>query len=379
MRIPGLSRRPGAAIGMFSAGALVLAGCLLSMTAEAQQRFLLQGIFDAELHDTDADSLLLSRNDGDLSALGRLQLWTAFQLTPGLQIYALGEAESDDSSGERETEAELEQLALRYTSQSSNYYFIEAGRILSPLFAYSNYHLSTQNPLIGQPPIYSSSYPEGIQAAGSSGKLDYRAAWVNEPDFNHYYIPIYPSSALRPVLGFGVTPIQALRFGLSYTKGPYLNRRLEAYLPPGNGWKDFDQSILGFDFQFSRGYLELKGQLVVSRYEIPFQPQRSDDTSWYVELKYTWTPRLYGAVRFGVNRATFIRHAGESSWKASEQKFRDLEVGLGYRFSPNTLLKFAYRGDHWDRESYAGYPIADGHSFSLQLSHFFDLGSRLVP
>ena len=374
MRNPAASGLRTAAIRLLAAWPLVLA----SASADAQQRFLLQGIVDAELHETDADSLLLSRNDGDLSVLGRLQLWAAFQAAPGLQVYALGEFETDDSSGERENESELEQLALRYTSQTENYYFIEAGRILSPLSIWSDRHLSTKNPLIGQPYLLLTSYPLGIQAAGSSGMFDYRAAWVDEPDFNPDYAPFDPGSALRPVLGFGVTPVQELRLGVSYTRGPYLNDDIDSYLPPGTGWKDFDQSVFGVDFQFSSGYLEFNGQLVVSRYEIPFHPKRSDDTSYYLELKYTWTPRFYGAVRFGVNRATFIHHEGGLDWTARERKFRDLEVGVGYRFTPNTLLKLAYRGDHWDNHGDEPNPLENGHAVSLQLSHFFDLGARLA-
>jgi len=375
---PGNSGEAPVATKCLIAWALALLGCLTSPLTIAKDRFLLEGILDGELHETDAHSLLLSRNDGALSALGRLQLWSAFQISPGLQIYALGEIESDDSSGVRETESEIEQLALRYTNQSAPYYFLEAGKILSPLSVYSNRHLSTQNPLIGQPYVHVTSYPLGVQAAGSSGRLDYRAALVDQPDINPDFIPYEPGSAYRPVLGFGVTVVQGLRFGISYTQGPYLSRQLNNYLPPGTGWRDYDQRVLGLDFQFSRGYLEVNGQLVDSEYDIPFHVNSSDDTTWYVELKYTWTPRLYGALRYGKNEATFIQHGGDLSWLSRNRRFHDLEIGLGYRFSPDTLLKVAYRQDRWDSESRREGLPADGHSLSLQLSHHFDLGSRFV-
>lgn len=357
---------------------LALLGSLTSTLTIAQERFLVEGIFDAELHKTDAHSRLLSRNEGDLSTLGRLQLWSAWQISSGIQIYALGEIETDDSSGERETGSELEQFALRYTSQSAPYYSLEAGKILSPLGAYSNRHLSTLNPLIGQPYVYITSYPLGIQAFGSSGWLDYRAALLDQPDINPDFIPADPDSAFRPALGFGVTPFPGLRFGFSYTKGPYLNRQLKTYLPPAAGWRDFDQRVLGFDFQFSRGYLELNGQLVVSKYDVPFQSEGTDDTSYYLELKYTWTPRLYGALRFGIYEASSIRHLGDLSWLAQSTEFRDLEIGLGYRFSPDTLLKVAYRSDHWNTRAGREDSVENGHSLSLQLSHHFDLRSWLA-
>ena len=377
-KLPGTSRQAKAATRRLIRWVLALLCGLTASVAIAQERFLVEGIFDAELHATDANSILLSRNQGDIAALGRLQLWSAFQISPGLQIYALGEFETDNSSGERESEAELEQLALRYTSQSAPYYFLEAGKILSPLNAYSNRHLSTQNPLIGQPYIYIASYPLGIQAAGSSGRLDYRAALLDLPDLNPSYIPAEPDSAFRPALGFGVTLFTGLRFGFSYTKGPYLNRQLGAYLPPAADWRDFEQRVVGFDFQFSRGYLELNGQLVVSEYDVPFHSEGTDDTAYYLELKYTWTPRLYGAVRYQKSEAAFIRHEGDMIWLAQSSKFHDVEIGLGYRFSPNTQLKVSYRRDHWNTEGSQHDSIPDGHSLALQLSHHFDLGSWLA-
>ena len=357
-------------------GVLALLCGLTSSLTVAQERFLLEGIFDAELYKTDADSRLLSRNEGNIATLVRLQLWSAFQISPGLQIFAQVEFESDDSSGERETEAELEQFALRYSSQSSPWYFLEAGKIVSPLNAYSNRHLSTQNPLIGQPLAYGTSYPLGLQAAGSSGWLDYRAALLDLPEINPGYIIVDPDSAFRPALGFGVTPFTGFRFGFSYTKGPYLNRQLGAWLPPGTDWRDFDQRVMGFDFQFSRGYLELNGQWVESQYDVPFHSVDTDDTTWYLELKYTWTPRLYGAVRYKNSEAAFIRHAGDRYWLAESGKFRDVEVGLGYRFSPDTQLKVSYRRDHWDSElAYGNYSTPNGYSLALQLSHHFDVRS----
>lgn len=378
MEAPANSRATAAAIKRLLTRALTLFGVFASTLAFAQDRFLLEGILDAELHQTDSQSLLLSRNGGDLSGLVRLQLWSAFQISESLQVYALGEFETDNASGNRETESELEQFALRYTSQSAPYYFLEAGRILSPLGAYSNRHLSTQNPLIGQPYVYTTSYPLGFQAAGSSGWFDYRAALIDQPDINPAYIPVEPGSALRPALGFGVTPSPGLRFGFSYTKGPYLNNDLNPYLPAGTDWRDYDQRILGFDFQFSRGYLEINGQLVKSRYELPSYPEDSDDTSYFVEVKYTWTPRFYGALRWGKNSAAIIDQGGEMSWLTQSRKFRDLEIGLGYRFSPDTQIKVAYRGDHWISDSGENDSLSNGHSLSVQLSHHFDVASWMV-
>lgn len=344
----------------------------------AQERFLIEGIFDAELYDTDANSKLLAKNEGDPSAVARLQIWSAFQISPGLQLYALGEFEVENSSGSRETEKEIEQLALRYSSRSSPYYFIEVGKLLSPIGAFTTRHLSTRNPLIGQANTHITSYPWGIQAAGSSQRFDYRAALLDLPDTNSNFVPENPGSAFRPALGLGVTLFTGLRFGASYTEGPYLSPQLEAFLPPGAHWRDFDQRLRGFDVQFSRGYLELDGELVFSEYDVPFHQESIDATAYYVELKYTWTPRFYGAVRFEKNESANISHTGGLSWSAQVVDFYDVEIGLGYRFGPNTQIKIAYRRDHWNGDSALENSYSNGHSLSLQLSHHFDLKSWFV-
>ena len=125
------------AIGQPIIWVLVLLFGLTNQLARAQERFLVEGIFDTEVYDTDANSRLLARNDGDVSTLLRLQLWSAFQVSPRLQIYAMGEFEYDNSGLKSETESELEQLALRYSSNTDPFYSVEAGKLLSPAGAAS--------------------------------------------------------------------------------------------------------------------------------------------------------------------------------------------------------------------------------------------------
>lgn len=358
-------------------GLLVLVACLASPLAAAQEWYLFQGIFDAELYDTDGDSPLLTRNDGDLAALGRLQLWTAFQLSRSLQLYAQGELESNNFEGYRETEADLQQIALRYTRQSAPWLLIEAGKILSPLAAYSERRLSTHNPLIGQPYLYATGYPWGAKVVGSAGWFDYQVAWIDPSDSDPDYQVIEPDSAYRPALSAGVTPLTGLRFGLSWTQGPYLSHESNDYLPDGGNWRDYEQRVLGFDFQFSRGYLEFNGQLLRTQHEVPYQSRVPEDSSYYLELKYTWTPRLYGAARFQGIEVTTVGYPGYYRWRTDTLEFQALEVGLGYRFSPNVLGKVAYQSDRWGDSGYGYASNARGRALGLQISWFFDFVSLL--
>lgn len=360
-----------------SVGLLVLMVCLVSPAAStvawAQDWYLVEGIFDAELYGTDTDSPLLTRNDGDLAVLGRVQLWTAFQLSPTLQFYARGEIEADNFGGSGQADADLAQVALRYTRQSAPWLMIEAGKILSPLAAYSDRRLSTQNPLIGEPYLYATGYPWGAKLVGSAGRFDYQAAWIDPSGTDPDYQAIEPDRAFRPALGVGVTPFTGLRFGLAWTQGPYLSRETNDNLPVGRRWRDYDQRALGIDVQFSRGYLEFNGQLLRTHYEVPYHDSIPDDSTYWLELKYTWTPRLYGAVRYQGVEVTYVGYPDYHAWYTETFEFRALEVGLGYRLDADLLLKLVYQADHWDEPDYGYAPHATGHALGLQLSWSFDL------
>ncbi len=99
-----------------------------------------------------------------------------------------------------------------------------------------------------------------------------------------------------------------------------------------------------------------------------------------MELKYTWTPRLYGAARFGKYEAAYIAYDSDTYGLprvTPGREFSDLEIGLGYRLSSNVLFKVAYSSDHWSEDDTLDNPLRNGHSVGLQLSWHFDLGSLL--
>ncbi len=364
--------------------------------AMAGEQVLVEGILDAEVHKFNEYSFAPFSSDGDIFILGQLQLWSAWQISPGFQAYALGEIATVEAEGNRTTDSEIQQAALRYSSNpgnsgnSSAFYFIEAGKIVPPIAIASERRLSTQNPLIGQPDLLYAQYPLGIQVAGSLDWLDYRAALVDLPLIDPEYLPSEPGSALRPDVGFGITPLTGLRLGVAHTKGPYLNNNVNADLPPGSDWKDYDQRVWGLEFQFSRGYAELNSELVFTRYDVPFQTESTDVMAYFVEFKYTLTPRFYCAFRLERNEYPLVYDGGVSYWFAQKVTVHSVEIGLGYRFSPDTQFKLAYRHDYGDEaygmggygdDEYGGgaygtpdlYPL--GHSLALQLSHHFDVVS----
>ncbi len=216
-------------------------------------------------------------------------------------------------------------------------------------------------------------------------------AVLDEPLANEKYVP-GSDSAWRPGFGIGVSPTIGLRFGGYFTRGPYLGRDVEAALPSGAEWEDFAQEIVGVELEFSRGHFELHGDIAYSSYEVPTASEDSRGMAWFVEPKYTWTPRLYTALRIQRNDYPFIRPLPGGSWITANADFVDVEIGAGWRFTRDLLLKMSYRRDHWeaapdpaaqgplaahpdDPDDGGGGSVAmfpDGYAFTVQLSYGFD-------
>jgi hypothetical protein len=341
----------------------------------AQGSVLLQGIADGEFWTTNTRSNLLTRNQGQPAGLARLQMWGAYEPFPGLVAYAQGAFEGGTARYEAEQEeVSSDQFGLRYTA--SQHFVIDAGRLQPVIGTFASRHFSTRNPLIGEPDGYSLDYPLGVEVFGDASKFDYRAAMVSLPTSHTGYEPT-PTPRLRPAIGGGFTPIVGLRFGASFTVGPYLSRDVPVAALKGRSWSDFHQRVMAFDASFSHGYLETHAEAARGRYDIP--SGAITGFTYYGEAKYTLTPRFFIAGRAERNKYPFIRpitatSAPTATWTARLTDFVDGELGVGYRLSPSTLIKTSVRGDRWwVRATAPGFRGQGGHAVALQVSHAFDV------
>lgn len=365
------SRRPEARRAGLVAAWLVLCAAGAASPASAQGWVSLAGIADVETWLTDDRSELLTKNDGHPAALGRVHVQGALRLYRGVSFIALSEFEGGNVEDEGGIAVSLDLFALRFTPTPQLTF--HAGRFPSPVGTFAQRRFSPTNPLIGNPDGYPTTYPTGVMASGALGPLDYRAALVSLPVTDEEYFP-EAAARLRPALGFGVTPVIGLRLGASYTAGPYLNPDLSSRLLAGAPWTAFRQRVGAVDARFSRGYFELFAELQASRYEVPQQTSPVRGTAYYVEAKYTWTPRLFTAVRLERNLYAIVEPQ-DSTWLASSTNLYDGEVGAGYRLGPATLIKASYRQDRWVVAPSLRSRFRSGRAFALQLSQQFDLVS----
>lgn len=330
---------------------------------------LLEGIADGEFWSTTAKSNLLTRNEGQPTGLGRVQLWGAVEPLRGLVFYAQGGVQSGPAhGGVPARRAYTEQFGIRYTL--SPLLVLDAGRLTPVVGTFASRHFSTRNPLIGEPDGYSIEYPHGVELFGEGTHFDYRVAAVSRPTTHWGYQP-KAEQRFRPAAGVGFTPMVGLRFGASATMGSYLYDDLSPDVLKGKSWEEYRQLVTAVDASFSRGYLETHFEASRGRYEIP--SGAITGFTYYGEMKYTFTPRFFVAARAERNKYPFIRPVSPT-WTTRLTDFVDGEFGVGYRITPSTLLKTSIRSDRWwVRENAPGFLGQGGNAFAVQVSQAFDV------
>jgi len=340
-----------------------------SAPAHAQGGFLAQGVVDAELWKTDSMSALLARNGGRVGTVGRLGLWAAAEPVRDLVLFGQIYVEGGPARHEEGTELYVNQAGVRWSP--SDAFVVEAGQLTHVVGTFSSRYLSFRNPLVGAPDGYSLVYPLGVKIAGSASMFDWRAGVLSKPLTNEEYT-VEPSHAPRPAVGVGITPFTGFRLGASATVGPYLNHELAPGLLAGRDWRSYRQRIVAADLQLSRGYFEGFAELAHGRYEVPGADALAG-FAWYVETKYTFTPRLFGAVRVERNDYPYIMPFNDFAWIADKSDFTDVEVGGGFRLTSSTLLKLSVRADHWVPNPNPFAPQSSGRALAMQLSQTFDV------
>ena len=344
----------------------------IASNAGAQGGFVLQGVADAESWKTDTMSTALRRNEGRVSYVHRLRMWSAVEPIRGVFLFASGVLEGGSAKqfdGMRTTTI-LDQGGLRIARTPK--LVVNAGRMVHPLGAFGQRVPSTRNPLIGIPDAYIPVYPVGAMVSGAWRKLDYRAASVSLPPTHPGYVP--PAlAAQRPVIGLGVSPTPGLRVGASATDGPYLNDELTQSQLDGQGWQSYHQRVLAGDVKFGVGHFDLLAEIAVAEFDVPRNGEISG-AAGYAEARMTVSPRVFVAARAEFNRYPFIRPISNTAWISRQTELRGAELGAGFRFGANTLLKGALKLDDWVvTPENSGFIRPGGKAIAVQLSRAFDL------
>jgi hypothetical protein len=324
---------------------------------------------------TDAGSRLLARNDGDPVTYGELYGWLGWQLSPTLRLLAIGELYGTTGT-DHEVDADVQLLSFRWWRSRALRF--EAGRIQLPIGEFSSRRFANVNPLIGAPDGYTSEYPWGGSISGAVGHIDYLATLSSLPAVNDRYTPL-PGARIRPVLGAGISIGPGLRLGVAATHGPYLSRDVAPMLPAGASWQDYAQTVVTGDLRYSAGRTETRGELTWSSYAVPTATTPVRGLGWYLESRVALSPRLFVAGRYEDNRYPFVLPVSPDFWVGSATTELNGEVGVGYRLSPDALVKTSLRRDHWPVHDIQGTQFPDGYALAVQFSLHADIVQLLTP
>lgn len=160
------------------------------------------------------------------------------------------------------------------------------------------------------------------------------------------------------------------------SRGPYLDGSLADTLRSfGADVEAFRQQAVGFDTEVGYRHLKVVAEAVLNRWQVPgirggkAEAWNLDATGWYVEGKYTVSPGLYVAIRYG--RMDFSEvddgNGNQLSWDDPIQRW---EYGFGYSFRDGVIGK-VIRQDVRVRQDYPQAGTASEHFHAVQLSISF--------
>ena len=147
-----------------------------------------------------------------------------------------------------------------------------------------------------------------------------------------------------------VRPAVGLLIGASAARGGWISRELPV---PADRSGD-TQTTLGADVEYSREYWIVRGEMVWSRWNVPFtwRPPEGDAVNAlgaWVEGRYRFSPRWYLAARadrLGFSKITGTLFDGApTTWDAPVVR---LETGGGYYFRRNVIGRAAVQWNHRD-------------------------------
>jgi hypothetical protein len=283
---------------------------------------------------------------------------------------------SDDSF-----QARMDEYALRVTPWNDGRLSLQVGKYATVVGNWVPRHLSWENPFVlaplpyenltairgseapasasdfrmnsgaekyeFHPVIWGPDYATGASVAGSLGRFDYAVEIKNSalsarPEYWDAASVGFRNPTFSGRLGYRPNPMWNL--GFSASEGPYFEPGALPTLPAGAGIGAFREFVLGQDASFAWHHVQLWMEFYEARFQVP-NIGDADVFSWYVEAKYKFAPRAYGALRWNQQLFGEVPNAagGNSRWG------RDIwrtDAALGYRFTAHLQAKIQYSFQH---------------------------------
>jgi hypothetical protein len=351
-------------------------------------RVRLSGLIDLEAYHLEQPAPALIDTSRHALFNPRLSLFLDAQYGSHIYVWAQSRVDRGFDPSDSQGRMRLDEYALRVTPWDDGRFNIQAGKFSTVVGNWTQRHDSWQNPFINAPLPYENttgvwdrmvpgepydllawshanatdkpqdisadkyqripiiwgpSYATGLSVFGALGKFDYAAevknsalssrpeAWeIGEVGFSH---PTYSGR-------LGWRPDEMWKFGISASVGPYLLPSAASTVPPGHGFGDYREILLGQDVRFAWHHFQLWAEFFEVRFEIP-GVAHADTFSYYLEGRYQITAQFFAALRW--NQQLFGKiHDDEGALERWGRDATRIDIALGYRFTEYTQLKLQY-------------------------------------
>jgi hypothetical protein len=229
----------------------------------------------------------------------------------------------------------------------------------------ASYPVGNPTPAPGVPLISGFRWDTGVEAHWSSPVLEFTGAvttgTLSDPQVsdNNGGRQLSGRAAWKPVTG--------LILGTSAARGEWLDSSVAQLLPEPH---DYTQTAWGADAEYSRNYWLVRGEVVWSRWRMPFAVtdpagENIDALGMWVEGRYRITPRIFTAARVDHLGFSTISLAGAVpiDWDAPVMR---VEYDVGYYLQRNLVARVAVQ--------YNDRPAGRVHTrtyFAGQLAYWF--------
>lgn len=313
----------------------------------------------------------------------------------GSRTYGMVELRVDrgEAPSDRGIDARIEQAFVRFTPAAFDLN-VQAGRFVSPFGNYPQRHHSTADPFIrpplsydyrttvsatkipggndgfiewknepelfrpaGAPPVWAAPYQIGVMAFGTMRKLSARVAVMNsspssEPDEWDYDSDQFRRLSLVAHGAYQFSP--ELRAGLSYNRAPYLAESAALLLPANRSIADYTQQLIGAEITATRGFVEIRGELLHDTWQTPRVMEDPIEVSYYLEGKFKLSPGMFAAIRFNEMRFNEIPRSNGIS-EPWDYTIRRWQLAGGYRVTEH----FEARGELMVNDTEGRFDPAD--------------------
>ena len=216
----------------------------------------------------------------------------------------------------------------------------------------------------GMPIVDDSYWDTGVTLAGSLRPVEFAIGGVSgAPSWGSTQ---RDDNSGKSILGrLGISPVPALRVGVSGSFGPYMLQSLKAKLPAGRSVDEYAQKLLMADLEVLVGHAELRSEAAANSWETPYLGELSVRSA-YAELKYLLDSGVYLAGRWDVERFGKIQSSSGAMLPWDWNTTRG-EGGVGYRISRDATAKVAWQYTTFDN-GVAGWTKPHRSILAAQLS-----------